>query len=146
VHFVPPLALWVILRHDDVKRLFSDMELATPDRAYWEFFQPAPEGSYMRWVQEHSLFAVPPAEHARLRRLFSVALTPRAVKRYDRQVRETVERFAAPLRGARGMIELIEAMLDFLPPGSRCREDLIEYQTFGPFRRPMTLPIEPGPC
>lgn len=115
VHFVPALGFWVILRHDDVKRLFGDTELVTPNRAYWELHQPPPEGSYMRWVQEHSLFAVPPAEHARLRRLFSVALTPRAVKRYDQQVRETVERFAAPLRGSRGVIELTRSFSDPIP-------------------------------
>jgi cytochrome P450 len=115
VHFVPELGLWAILRHDDVKRLFSDTELVTPDRSYWELHQPPPEGSYMRWVQEHSLFALPPAEHARLRRLFSVALTPRAVKRYDQQVRETVERFAEPLRGASGVIELTGSFSDPIP-------------------------------
>jgi cytochrome P450 len=105
----------VILRHDDVKRLFSDTEIATPDRSYWELHQPAPEGSYMRWAEEHSLFTLPPAEHARVRRLFSVALTPRAVKRYDQQVRETVERFAAPLRVASGLIELTSSFSDPIP-------------------------------
>ena len=40
---------------------------------------------------------------------------------------------------------MIESMLDFLPPGSRRREDLVEYRTIGPFRRPMTLPVEIGP-
>src|SRR5262245_15553359 len=115
VHFVPELGFWVILRHDDVKRLFGDTELVTPDRRCWELHEPPPDGSYMRWVQEHSLFALPPAEHARLRRLFSVALTPRAVKRYDQQVRETVERFAAPLRGARGVIELTSSFSDPIP-------------------------------
>lgn len=39
---------------------------------------------------------------------------------------------------------MIEALLEILPPGSRCREDLIEYQTIGPFRRPLTLPVEIG--
>jgi len=40
---------------------------------------------------------------------------------------------------------MIEALLDILPPGSHCREDLIEYRVIGPFRQPMTLPIEIGP-
>jgi cytochrome P450 len=40
---------------------------------------------------------------------------------------------------------MVEALLTILPPGSRCRADLIEYQTIGPFRRPMTLPVELGP-
>jgi cytochrome P450 len=115
VHFVAPLGLWVVLRHDDVKRLFSDTQVVTPDRSYWEFYQPWPEGSYMRWVEEHSLFVIPPTEHARLRRLFSAALTPRAVKRYDQMVRETVERFAEPLRGTSGVIDLAHSFTDPIP-------------------------------
>lgn len=102
-----------LLRHDDVKRLFAADELATPDRRCWEFHQPSPGGSYLRWAEDNSLFALEPDEHARLRRLFSASLTPRAVKRYERQVRETVERFAAPLRGVAGTIEL---MADFANP------------------------------
>ena len=31
---------------------------------------------------------------------------------------------------------MIEAMLEFLPSGSRRREDLTEYQVIGPFKRP----------
>ncbi len=115
VHFVAPLGFWVILRHDDVKRLFNAPEIVTPDRRCWELHQPSPEGSYMRWIEEHSLFALPPSEHARLRRLFSAALTPRAVKRYEMQVRETVERFAAPLRRSSGVLELMECFAGPIP-------------------------------
>ena len=99
VHWVP-LGFWLVLRHDDVKRLFNDPENATPDRRVWEHFQPRPEGTFMRWVEDNGFFSMPPDDHTRLRKLFSAALTPRAVKRYEAQVRETVERFAAPLRKA----------------------------------------------
>lgn len=115
VHFVPPLGFWFILRHDDVKRLFNDPENATPDRRHWEHFQPRPEGTFMRWVEDNGFFSLPPEEHTRLRKLFSVALTPRAVKRYEAQVRETVERFAAPLREARGTIDLMETFANPIP-------------------------------
>ena len=115
VHFVAPLGFWFILRHDDVKRLFNDPENATPDRRFWEHFQPRPEGSFMRWVEDNGFFSLPPAEHTRLRKLFSAALTPRAVKRYEAQVRETVERFAAPLREARGTIDLMETFANPIP-------------------------------
>jgi cytochrome P450 len=115
VHFVAPLGFWFILRHDDVKRLFNDPENATPDRRHWEHFQPRPEGTFMRWVEDNGFFSMPPAEHTRLRKLFSVALTPRAVKRYEVQVRETVERFAAPLREARGVIDLMETFANPIP-------------------------------
>jgi len=115
VHFVAPLRFWLILRHDDVKRLFNDPENATPDRRAWEHFVPRPEGSFMRWVEDNGFFSMPPEEHTRLRKLFSVALTPRAVKRYEAQVRETVERFAAPLREARGVIDLMETFCNPIP-------------------------------
>lgn len=115
VHFVAPLGFWFILRHDDVKRLFNDPENATPDRRHWQHFQPRPEGTFMRWVEDNGFFSMPPAEHTRLRKLFSAALTPRAVKRYEAQVRETVERFAAPLRNATGVVDLMEAFANPIP-------------------------------
>jgi cytochrome P450 len=115
VHFVAPLGFWFILRHDDVKRLFNDPENATPDRRAWEHYRPRPEGSFMRWVEDNGFFSMPAEEHTRLRKLFSVALTPRAVKRYEAQVRETVERFAAPLREARGVIDLMETFANPIP-------------------------------
>jgi len=115
VHYVAPLGFWLILRHDDVKRLFNDPENATPDRRHWEHFQPRPEGTFMRWVEDNGFFSLPPDEHTRLRKLFSAALTPRAVKRYEAQVRETVERFAAPLRAARGVIDLMETFANPIP-------------------------------
>ena len=40
---------------------------------------------------------------------------------------------------------MIEAMLDFLPPGSRWLKDQMEFQAAGLFRRPVTLPIEIAP-
>ncbi len=115
VHYVAPLGFWLILRHDDVKRLFNDPEYATPDRRVWEHFVPRPEGTFMRWVEDNGFFSLPPDEHARLRKLFSAALTPRAVKRYEAQVRETVERFAAPLRQARGQVDLMETFCNPIP-------------------------------
>jgi cytochrome P450 len=115
VHYVAPLGFWLVLRHDDVKRLFNDPDHATPDRRAWEHFVPRPEGTFMRWVEDNGFFSLPPDEHARLRKLFAAALTPRAVKRYEAQVRETVERFAAPLREARGTVDLMETFCNPIP-------------------------------
>jgi cytochrome P450 len=113
VHWTP-FGFWFVTRHDDVKRLFNDPEHTTPDPRAFQLFTPRPPGSgFMKWVEEHGFFSAPPEEHARLRKLFSAALTPRAVKRYEAQVREVVERFAAPLRGKRGRRDL---MADFCNP------------------------------
>jgi cytochrome P450 len=114
VHFVPSLGFWFVTRHDDVKRLFNDPENATQDRGAWEHFRPAPEGTMLRWFQDNSFARQGPEAHARFRRLFNGALTPRAVRRMDAQIREVVERFAEPLRGRGG--EVLDLMGDFTNP------------------------------
>ena len=37
---------------------------------------------------------------------------------------------------------MVDAMLDIVTPGSRVREDLMEFQQMGIFKRPLNLPIE----
>jgi cytochrome P450 len=115
VHFVAPFGFWFVTRHDDVKGLFNDPQRASGDRRAWQHHQPRPEGSFLRWAEEHNLVAVSPEEHARIRRLVSRAFTPRAVRRMDRQIRDVVERFAAPLRG-RAPGESIDVLNEFTNP------------------------------
>ena len=112
VHFVPSLACWVVTRHDDVKRLLNDPENATRDRSAWEHFTPAPAGSMRAWVEQSSFSRQ--EDHQRIRRLFTGALTPRAVRRMDAQIREVVERFAKPLRHRPG--EVLDLMAEFTNP------------------------------
>jgi hypothetical protein len=114
VHFVPSLGFWFVTRHDDVKRLFNDPENATQDRGAWEHYVAPPEGSMLRWFHDNSFARQGPEAHARFRRLFNGALTPRAVRRMDTQIREVVERFAAPLRDRRG--DVLDLMGDFTNP------------------------------
>jgi cytochrome P450 len=114
VHFVPSLGFWFVTRHDDVKRLFNDPEHVTQEQSAWERFVPAPAGSMLRWVQERSLAGRGPEAHARFRRLFNAALTPRAVRRMAAQIRAVVERFAKPLRGRPG--EVLDLLGDFTNP------------------------------
>ena len=66
VHWTP-LGFWFVTRHDDVKRLFNDPDNSTGDRRHWALHRPRPEGSFLRWVEDHSLFALPPEQHARIR-------------------------------------------------------------------------------
>ena len=101
---VPGIGFWLVTRHDDVKALFRDTERVTADQRAGAGFRPRPEGTYLRWIQDHGLLAMPDHEHARIRRLVSAAFTPRAVRRMDGQIREVVEEFAAPLRGRSGAV------------------------------------------
>ncbi|HVN40215.1 MAG TPA: cytochrome P450 [Myxococcota bacterium] len=114
VHLTP-FGFWFVTRHDDVKRLFNDPENSTPDRRVWEHWRPRTPGTFLAWAEEHGFLSAPPEEHARLRKLFSAALTPRAVKRYEAQVREVVERFAAPLRERSGRVDLMESFCNPIP-------------------------------
>jgi len=114
VHFVAPLGFWFVTRHDDVKRLFNDAENVTGDRRAWAAHVPRAEGTWLRWAEDHSLFALAPKDHARIRRLVSVAFRPSAIQRMGDQIRAVVERFAAPLRGRCG--EVIDLLGEFTNP------------------------------
>lgn len=115
VHFVAPLGFWLVTRHYDVKRLFHDPENATQDRRAYEHHTPAAEGTMLRWIEDRrALNEQDPDALSRFRRLFSATLTPRAVRRMDAQIREVVERFAAPLRGRPG--EVLDLMAEFTAP------------------------------
>jgi cytochrome P450 len=112
VHWVP-LGFWFVTRHDDIKYLYSCDE-ATPDRRVWEFYVP-PENEFMRRAMDRSIFALEPRDHARVRKLVSAAFTPRAVARMEDQIREVVDRFAAPLVGRTGVVDLMEEFTNPIP-------------------------------
>lgn len=114
VHWVPSLGFWVVTRHDDVQWLLDDAEYGCRDRSVWEGFEPFAEGTWLRWFDDHNFARNDPAAHARWRRRFVSALTPRAVRRMDAQIREVVERFAEPLRDRRG--EVVDLVTDFTNP------------------------------
>jgi cytochrome P450 len=114
VHYVESLGFWFVTRHDDVKRLFNDPQNASQSRTEWEHFTPAKEGTMLRWLEDQSMMGQGDEEHLRFRGLFNGALTPRAVRRMDGQIREVVEKFAAPLRDRPG--EVLDLLGDFTSP------------------------------
>src|SRR5215831_14359451 len=114
VHFVPGLGFWYVTRYDDVRQLFTDPNVTNDPRAYENYVPPTP-GTYMAKNADKGLFSLPPDEHARVRRLVSAAFTPRAIARMDQQVKDVVEQFAAPLRGRRGVIDLMSEFTDPIP-------------------------------
>ncbi len=115
VHYVEPMALWLVTRHDDVKRLMSDSDVATPDKRVWEFYDPAPSGSYVRWLEDNDLLALEPDDHRRVRRLVTTAFTPKAIARMEAHIDEVVARFAGPLHGRTGVVDLMDEFTDPIP-------------------------------
>lgn len=83
----------VFSRYKDVKALLFDRRF-TNDHRGWEFSRAAewpPEHAEYRRVLEAGLFALPDADHTRVRRLVSGAFTPRAAERMRGEVQATVD-------------------------------------------------------
>ena len=97
-----------------MKWLLNDPEYGSRDRSIWEHFEPREEGTWLRWFDDNNFARQDPVAHAKFRRRFISALTPRAVRRMDDQIREVVERFAAPLRNRPG--EVIDLVAEFTNP------------------------------
>ena len=114
VHLIPGFNAWMVTRWNDVRELFTHPSTTNDRRAYENYNLP-PEGSAARWFAENSLFAVEPERHARMRNLVSAALTPRAVKRMEGQVREVVGQFAQKLRGRTGVVDVMAEFTEPIP-------------------------------
>ncbi len=114
VHWLEGMGIWLVTRYDDVKMLFSDTRVSADQRT-WEFYVAPPEGSYMRWIDDHGLMAVSPKEHTRQRRLLASGFTPRGVARMQGQIKEVVERFGAPLRGRSGVVDIMKEFTTPIP-------------------------------
>lgn len=114
VHWIAPLGVWFVTRHDDVRRLFADPRLTADPRAF-ERYQDEGDGVLSRWLSDNPFLTATPGEAGRGRKLVSAALTPRAVARMESQIREVVEQFAAPLRGRRDVVDLLAEYTAAIP-------------------------------
>jgi len=106
VHYIEPFDAWMITRDDDIRQLFVDPHVSN-DRRYFKRYEPAPEGSYMRWMSDHNFFSAPEDEHQRVRELVSKTMTPRGVKRMEEQIRDVIEQFSAKLHGRSGVVDMV---------------------------------------
>lgn len=114
VHFLEPLGAWIVLRYDLVHQLYTDPNATNDPFAYEHAQRPEP-GSEQERIARTGLFSAPPEQHARMRRLVSKALTPRAVARMEDQVVDVVEQYAAPLRGREGVVDLYAGFFEPIP-------------------------------
>jgi cytochrome P450 len=114
VCWIPHFEAWVISRHEDVQAILSDARLTTDPRAYERHVPSKIEGSE-RWLHAMPFRSSRSDPQSVPRRLAMGVLTPRAVERTELRIREVVERFAAPLRGRNGVVDL---MSEFSTPVS----------------------------
>jgi cytochrome P450 len=86
VYEIPGFGALFLSRHADVVEVLSNEDLFSGDRTRWEHFDPPPTEHLDHPVirmQSRNLLAAEGAEHTRLRKLASAALTRRAVKNLD---------------------------------------------------------------
>lgn len=114
VHWVDELGVWFVTRHADVRRLFADPRL-TPDARAWERHRSPDGGGDAAQHFDNPFHDDSPGEAGRARRIVSAALTPRAVARMEALMGEVVESFAAPLRGRRGVVDLLDEFASPIP-------------------------------
>lgn len=83
---------WLVSRYDDIVSVLRD-ERFTPNPKAWEYASPQRFALplEMEELNEHGLFALSHADHARVRRLVSPAFTPRAVERLRSEVQAIVD-------------------------------------------------------
>jgi cytochrome P450 len=111
VHLLPILDAWLVTRHDDVLELFSDTRVTT-DPSVYEAYETPTGPDAERWLMRIPFRSSASGGESLGRRLVSAALRPRAVSRLEERCREVVERFAAPLRGSRGVVDLKKEFID----------------------------------
>jgi len=112
IHYVESMDFWLVTRYDDVRDLFTDLRVTGDQRVWDHYVQPA-ENTFQRRIDDYGLMALSRKDHARHRRLLAAGFTPRGVERMDKQIREVVQRYAAPLHGRTGVVDI---MAEFTTP------------------------------
>ena len=83
----------VFTRHKDVKALLFDRRFSNDYRT-WEFARESswpPEHAEYKELMDNGLFGLSDADHIRVRKLVSVAFTPRAAERMRGEIQQTVD-------------------------------------------------------
>lgn len=106
VYPIPGIDALFLSRHRDVNLVLADEERFSADRQLWEHWTPPPPEHANHPIvrmQRANLLAYDGAEHTRLRKLASAALTRRAVKNLDAR-----------------MHDLADELIDAFASGGRC--------------------------
>jgi len=102
---------WYLTRYQDIKRVLYDPEHVSQDVRIWERYVPAPEGSFLRWSEDHGIFAMPDRNRARIRRIAATVFSGRGVRRMEEEIRRIV--FSASERLSARASDLIDLHAEF---------------------------------
>jgi cytochrome P450 len=114
IHYVEKMDLWLVTRYEDVHDLYIDPRV-TGDRRQWERYVRPKEGGFFQWIDDYGLMALNRKDHARQRKLLGSGFTPRGVERMNRQIRAVVQRYAEPLHGRTGVVDVMREFTTPIP-------------------------------
>jgi cytochrome P450 len=93
LQYWPAGRAWLLSRYDEAVAVLRDKRF-TPDRNEWEFASVLGASVIIPELEElnkHGLFSLANQDHARVRKLVSPALTPRAIERLKPEIQAIVE-------------------------------------------------------
>src|SRR5262249_46051611 len=108
---------WLVCRYDDALAVLRDSKRFSPNRAEWEFASAMGIGAIIPELVElnkSGLFALSGADHARVRKLVSPALTPRAIERMRPEIQAIVNE-VLDAASARGTPNVVSEIADLIP-------------------------------
>ncbi|AUX39635.1 cytochrome P450 [Sorangium cellulosum] len=106
---------WIASRHSEIQAILRD-DRFTANRAAWAH-APSLDVAGIAELEElnrHSLFSLPDRDHARVRKLVSPALTPRAVERLRPRIQRIVDERLDAIAGKR-VIDVVHDFSEHIP-------------------------------
>ncbi|WP_437641798.1 cytochrome P450 [Sorangium sp. So ce854] len=106
---------WIVSRQGEIQAILRDSRF-TADRAAWAHASAFGVGSIpeIEEMNRYSLFSLPERDHARVRRLVSPALTPRAVERLRPRIQAIVDERLDALAGE-SVIDVVHDFSEHIP-------------------------------
>jgi cytochrome P450 len=106
---------WIVSRHNEIQAILRDPRF-TSDRRAWSLAAHMEQGGMpeLDELNKHGLFSLPNKDHARVRKLVSPALTPRAVERLRPEIQTIVDERLDAFTG-RSVIDVVHDFAEHIP-------------------------------
>ncbi|QRK07154.1 cytochrome P450 [Archangium violaceum] len=108
---------WLVSRYEDAVAVLRDNKRFSPDRAEWEFASVLGSAAMVPELAElnkNGLFALNAQDHARVRKLVSPALTPRAIERLRPEIQAIVDEILDGV-AAKGRLDVVNEFAERIP-------------------------------
>lgn len=107
---------WIVSRHNEIQSILRDPRFTSDRRAWSLAEQMTQQGSFpeIEELNKYGLFSLPNKDHARVRKLVSPALTPRAVERLRPQIQAIVDERLDSFAG-KSVIDVVHDFAEHVP-------------------------------